>query len=350
MSKSVFSGNLYIFYAFDVGEDIDLVKLEEKQVLRTVPLVVPRYFRQYKSPLAVELPESNRVETLHTSKVHEFGAISVAYKIRFNQSFEELRNLTAAIGAEYQERSSIDAHFIYKRIEPFIIKPQFFHLRTSYTVIQPDFDPSVGHKELLERWGGTIAELVRFETETLGEYQKQDILDTAVGYYRGDFIIVDSGAAFVYDEDFLEFLDLFEFGNIQHLELMYFDQILANRLNRLYERKGTLIPKRQFFPFVGLPRNPVSELGRLKVDISVITEQLQNSIKVANDPFLNEIYGLLADKLDLKGWKRAIDNKLEIITGINAVYYHRLETIRAEILEVLIVLLIIIEIILGIVK
>ncbi len=350
MPKSTFSGNLYIFCSFDIGEDINLVKLEATQAIRTTPLVVPRYFRQYKAPVAVELPENTRIATLYTSKLYEFGAISLTYKVPFNQSLEDLRGLVIAIGAEYQERSLADAQFIFKRIEPFVIKPQFFQLRTTYTVIQPDVDSEVDHKVLQERWGGTIAELVRFETETLAEYQKQDILDSAFGYYRGDFIIIDTEAAFVYDEDFAEFIDLFEFGNIQQLELMYFDQLLARRLNQLYERKEMSIPKRQLFPVIGLPRNPVAELGRLKVDISVITEQLQNSIKTANDPYLTELYNLLGEKLDLKGWKRAIDNKLDIITGINAVYYHRLETIRAEILEVLIIALIAIEIILGIVR
>lgn len=350
MQKKLFSGNLYIFHAFDVGDDVDLAKIEAQQVLRTVPLSLPKYFRQYQAPLAVELSENVRIATLHSSKINEFGAISLTYKVPFHQSLEELRGLVAAIGTEYQERSLIDAQYIYKRIEPFVVKANFFHMRTSYTVIQPDFDPAIDHKVLQENWGGTIAELVRFETESLAEYQKQDILDAAVGYYRGDFIIVDSEAAFVYDEDYIEFLELFEFGNIQHLELMYFDQVLARRLNQIYERRGAFVPTQQYLPFMGLPRNPVAELGRLKVDISVITEQLQSSIKIANDPFLLEVYSLLSDRLDLKGWKRAIDTKLDIITGINAVYYHRIETVRAEILEVLIVILIIIEIILGVFK
>jgi len=143
---------------------------------------------------------------------------------------------------------------------------------------------------------------------------------------------------------------LFEFSNIQHLELQYFDQLLANRLNQLYERKTKLILKRQFIPFMGLPHSPVADLGRLKVDISVITEQLQSSIMLANEPYLIEIYEQLVEKLDLEGWKKSIDNKLDIIKGISSVYHNRLETIRAEILEVLIIALIFIELMVGIFK
>ena len=55
---------------------------------------------------------------------------------------------------------------------------------------------------LKDTYGGTIASLLRFETENLSEYQKNEILDSAIGYYRGDLFIVDTQAAFVYDEEY----------------------------------------------------------------------------------------------------------------------------------------------------
>jgi hypothetical protein len=350
MEGKVFSGNIYIFHAFDIGEDINLEKIKHTNVLRILPPTLPKYFKNYHIPLNVELPPTPEPTQYRSIKINDFGAISISYQISFKNTLENIRAQMEILNTQYQDIALIDAQTIFKLIAPYTKQSNFFHLHTDYSLIQVDFDPNLDTREFKEQYGNTIASLIRFETETLADYQKQDILETAIGYYRGDLIIIDSEAAFVYDEDYKDLLDLFEFGNIQHLELMYFDQVLAQRLDQLYERKGSLIPKRQFIPIIGLPRNPVTDLGRLKVDISVISEQLQNSIKLSNEPYLTEIYTILSEKLDLRGWKSSIDTKLEIIKDVNTVYYNRLLTIRSEILEVLIIVLICTELILGLFK
>ena len=134
---------------------------------------------------------------------------------------------------------------------------------------------------------------MRFETETLSEYQKNEILESAIGYYRGDLIIVDTEAAFIYDDEYEEVLDLFEFANMQQLELQYFDRVLDQQLNVVYEREIRKLPLLSYLPFIGaLKSDPVGDLGKLKVDISVITERLENSIKLAGEAYYSELYSL----------------------------------------------------------
>jgi hypothetical protein len=350
MAEKIFTGTIYIFHAFDVGEDVGLDKVKQANVLRALPPSLPRYFKKYQIPLSVELPATTEPQRYHSIKINDFGAISIRYQIPFSDTLDNLRTKLETLDTQYQDYAIADAQQVFKLIAPFTKQANFFHFHTDYTIIQVDYDQNLDTREFKEQYGTTIASLIRFETETLADYQKQDILEAAIGYYRGDLIIIDGEAAFVYDEEYTDLLDLFEFSNIQHLELMYFDQILAKRLTQLYERKGSLIPKRQFIPIMGLPRNPVADLGRLKVDISVISEQLQNSIKISNEPYLTEIYTMLSEKLDLRGWKMSIDSKLEIIKDVNTVYYNRLLTIRSEILEVLVIALICIEVILGLIK
>ena len=72
-----------------------------------------------------------------------------------------------------------------------------------------------------------------------------------------------------------------QFANIQQLELHYFDRILDQQLNMLYEEKARKIPLKAYLPFIGtLTRGPIDDLGKLKVEISVITERLEGSIKL----------------------------------------------------------------------
>ena len=191
--------------------------------------------------------------------------------------------------------------------------------------------------------------MLRFELESLSEDQHNEILDSAIGYFRGDLIIVDIDATFAYDDEFEEIKDFFEFANIQQLELRYFDRFLDEQLNRIYEEGVQKLSIKSYLPFIGiLASDPVGDLGKLKADISVITERLESSIKIAGEPYFSELYELLVKKLDLKNWRSAIDRKLAIIHDVRVVYQHKTDAIREDLVSALIVLLIFIELIIGI--
>ncbi len=188
-----------------------------------------------------------------------------------------------------------------------------------------------------------IASTLRFETETLSEYKKNEILQNAFGYYRGDLIIIDVDAAFVYDEEYEELLDLFEFVTMQHLELQAFDKLLDGKLGIAYKESKPL-PLFAYLPLWGTVNvNRVSELGNLKVDISVIVERLDNSIKLTGEPYYTELYESLTATLDLKMWKESIEKKLAIIHDISDVFESKVRTVRDDIFNVLIVILIFVE-------
>ena len=75
---------------------------------------------------------------------------------------------------------------------------------------------------------------------------------------------------------------------------------------RYRSRGPDLIPLSAYFPFIGVfAADPITSLGKLKADISVITERLEGSIKLAGEPYYSELYALLIDKLDLKNWNKA---------------------------------------------
>ena len=165
-----------------------------------------------------------------------------------------------------------------------------------------------------------------------------------------DAVIVDTDVTFIYDDDYNDLLAFIEFANLQQLELQYFDRLLDNKLNMIYETGGAPhISLLAYFPFIdNVSRDPVATLGKLKVDISVITERLEGSIKIAGDPYYSEFYDQLMKKLDLESWQQSIERKLEIIKDVLLVYQHKTDVIRENILEVLIVILIFIELIIGI--
>ncbi len=345
-----FSGNIYIFHAFDVGDDINLEQVERLRAIKTVPLSLPKYFKNYNAPLAIELPHPNESARCVSVKLHNFGAISLTYKIPYTDTLENLRKEFYDAYYYYQEQSVTDLKLIYKKIEPFITQPKFFQTRSSYNIIQVNPEPKkLDLAQLQKNFGTLIASTIRFETETLSEYQRNEILDSAIGYYRGNLVIVDRDTTFIYDDDYDDLLSFIEFANLQQLELQYFDRLLDQKLNAIYEGGGSQrIPLLAYFPFLdGLTSDPVAILGKLKVDISVITERLEGSIKIAGDPYYSEFYEQLIKKLDIKSWQEAIERKLDIIKDVLLVYQHKTDVIRENILEILIVILIFIELVIG---
>ena len=352
-NQQEFSGNIFIFHAFDIGDDIDIEGIEASKKIQKEPLNLPKYFKNYHQPLQVELPHPHDTSSCMGVKLNSFGSLSLTYKIPFQDSFTDLKETVDTLFDKYQEQSVSDAATLFKKIKKYIKQPKFFHQHTAYLLIQLDAsNDSISTENLKKEYGSTIASLLRFETEHLSAYQRNEILENDIGYYRGDLLIVDIDAAFVYDEEYEELLYLFEFANVQQVELKYFDRVLDRQLNAIYERKVKPFHWQTYLPFIGtkLGGDPVGELGRLKVEISVITEQLENSIKLAGEPYFSEIYSKLVEKLDLVGWQNGIDRKLDIIKDIRTVYQSKIDHIREDLLTVAIIVLILVELIVAFLK
>ena len=344
-----FSGNLFFFHAFDVGDDINLQALEKNRAIIQQPLSLPKYFREYNAPIEVEVPHPHDHSVFFSTKIHSFGVISITYKVPFSSTLKELRSELDDIDIKYLEHAVSDASAIYKKIKSYVSQSKFFHLKNAYLVIQVDMPKDFDPIEIKQKYGQSIAALLKFEVKNLSDYQKNEILKSAIGYYKNDLVVIDSAATFICDNEYQESLDLFEFANIQQLEMKFFDKTLNNQLNTIYERKSKPLTFKAYLPFIQNRSNKeVEALERLKVDISVITDRLESSIMTADDPYFSDIYDLVANKLDLATLKNSIDRKLNIIKDVLAFYKAETDSTREDLLNVLIIILIFIELVIGI--
>ncbi len=353
IEQEKFQGNILLFYSYDIGNDVDFDLIRKKGLVKERLVALSPYFKNYNIPFSFEMPESE--DELGTecigSKIYRFGVLSFCYKISFEDSFDGLKSSLIQVYDTYRKKSDINAKFIFDKILSSIEKPTFYHIKNSYfvvNVVPPKF--KISPNVFRERYGDTIASLLRLETTRLSDYQREEIFSATTGYSGEDFLIIDSEASFMYDDDYQELLDFFELATIKQLQLQYFDLILDKKLEYFYSRPYN-VPLLAYVPLLsGRTELPEQQLARLRVDISVITERLESSINLAGDAYFSHVYSMLEKKLFLPEWKRAIDGKLEIIRDLYTVYQHRLETIHAEMLEVVIILLIALEIILALVK
>jgi len=344
-----FSGNIYIFHSFDVGEEINTNLVKEKQLVTKRISTLPKYFKGYQIPLEVELPHPHTTSYCETVRLHQFGVFTLRYKIPFTLSLEKLRDEINKIENEYREQSVDDASRLFNKIKEAIKEPNFFHTNESYILVQIDPKKDLSSKQLREQSGGLIAATLRFETEMLADYKKDEILKKALNYYRDDLFIIDTSAAFIYSDEYQELLDLFDFVNVQHLELQYFNKILNEQLNKVYQEGTEPRILRDSIPLIRSKRaKAMSYLSKLKVEISVITERLENNIKLADEPYYSEIYQKLSNALDLGKWKQSIDKKLEIIHDISSIHEEEIRGLREDIFNLLIVILIFLEFIVAI--
>jgi len=75
----IFSGNIFIFQAFDIGEDINLEKVRQSAPVLVRPLELSKYFKNYHTPLSIDLPHPHSSSKCICSHVHSLGVVSLAY-------------------------------------------------------------------------------------------------------------------------------------------------------------------------------------------------------------------------------------------------------------------------------
>lgn len=348
-SKDVVSGNILLFYAYDIGDEIDLDIIKHKELLPIRSTSLSPFFKNYHRPLSFRMPSEQTDCVL--SKLHHFGALSFCYRVPFSESFEKLKHHLIQVHEHYKNISAQDARQVFDKVLRTIRKPRFYNVEHSYYIVQVNPVEKLSSEVFREEYGNQIAALLRLETEELADYQTDAILSSAVEYFGHDFTIIDTEASFIYDDEYFEALEFFELTNIQLLELQFFDRVLYVRLNYFYSQESVKVPWRAYVPLMqSWIDTPITQLAKLRVDISVITEQLENSIMMAGDAYYSQLYTMLVDKLSLQTWRETIDKKLSIIQDIYAIYQSRLHGIREEMLTVVIIALIAIELITAFMK
>lgn len=353
-AQLLLKGNLLLFYAYDVGEEIDNELVKSKGLLNVNDAYLSSYFKNYHIPLSFSMKDEGEEVVLPaaqgqsriSSKLYNFGVLSFCYRVPFESTFEDLKTKIIEVEDYFTQKSDHDAKRVLHDLMPAIRKPRFYNSKSSYLAVH--VNPMKGiltPEELKERYGERIASLLRFEMQNLSEYQKKDILASTTGYYGEDMVIIDTDASFVYDDEYVEALEFFEYANIEKVELQYFDRLLDHKLNYFYSQDSYKVPWVAYFPLLGERMDlPVSRLVKLRVDISVVTERLENSIKSTGDSFFLTMYSMLVKKMLIKDQRESINRKLNIIKDLYSVYQDRLDTIHEELLTVVIIVLIAVEV------
>jgi hypothetical protein len=97
----------------------------------------------------------------------------------------------------------------------------------------------------------------------------------------------------------------------------------------------------------GPHRIAIRALSELSIEAQILSERVENAVKLVPDVYLARVHRRSAARLGLPTWSRTVASKLEALRHITTVLRERASERRAEALEVIIILLIALEIVLA---
>ena len=192
--------------------------------------------------------------------------------------------------------------------------------------------------------------LLSGETRPLSDGARRDLLTHSYSYYADDLVVLTWDRAFIYEpRGDSDVADVIEVANAQLVEFRYYDALLDDELPRMYDRvkeaRGavSLLAARRF---AHLARG----LYMLVAEATELTEKVDNALQVTEDVYLARVYSAALGLFRVPSLSASVDRKLAIIRDTYAALYEEASSRRAELLEIAIVLLIVLEVLLSLLR
>jgi hypothetical protein len=355
----ILTGNIVAFHLYEVSDTIDLKLLqaswgENTTVSRLVSRrPSPEYLQFANPPLVRELGEvivplgGKDVSFTLKAKAFDFGVISLSLSLKAPPSLDEMLELSVLLSGS----SSLEAisrrllEGIRPQFAPALIKPHHTNLMEDYLVFYVQrFDEPIQAEQLLEEQRVILAQILRGEKKPLSRAEQSEALREVISYYQDDLAIVNWNTSFIYDrEGSSEHIDVLEFANSELLELRYYDGLMDREMDRIYDT-AQVIPHWWEFWRGGHFMLASQKLMALTVDVIELRDQIENAIKLTGDLYSARIYRSISRRLSLREWEDSLDEKLKMAHQIYGMLIDQVNTSRATIMELIVIILIALEI------
>jgi hypothetical protein len=346
----VTAGRATVYRLYDVGYEIDLVRAAElvapagrehrrPRRIEAAAILTPR------PPLTVDLSAHPTV----SAAIFDFGVVSMRLQVTLpsESTWAEYLRFASGIHTGAELRAEMDGRLgqLLDRIRPAVVRPAIADLTEDYLVFRARFpDPS-------RLTADALARLLLNEPRPLSPSAQQDLLPHRFSYTTDDFVVLTWESALVVepdpDDEDVEYV--LEFANAQLLELRVFDALLDAELPRVYDRV-TAVRTASALQVARPYRRLLAELQSQVADVTDIVERAENAFKVTDDVYLARVYLAALEIFRGAAWRRGIDRKLGIMRDTYSMLNAESQAVRAEALEVAIVLLIVLEVVLSLLR
>ena len=354
-SDAPLCGSVLVLIQFDVCEEIRLDQLRQILGARTVDAsfkhLAPGYVR-YQRPPVEEVLEPLILESGERLqgdiKYFDYGVVSVVFELPFSGDWDKLVQLSSrwVWDTNFESLATRIVKQKLERAAPALVKPYttewlqedyfIFHLR--------EITGSPSATDILASQGACIAQVVRGETQPLSDGERQEILQSRISYYPNDLAVIGWNAAFIYDTPVgaETAIQLLQYANSQLLEFRHYDDLLTRQLEGVYDfldRGGRGLWSRW------RTAKAASKLHTVLLDVSELTERVDNAIKFLSDIFSARLYKLAALKVGVPDYKDLVQQKLQTSEELYRFMVDEFNQSRAFVLELMVVIILIIELI-----
>lgn len=357
------SGDITLYRLYDVGYEIDLERAFDLLTANAPERARPargeaQAIQIANPPVTVRLGieevsiggVSRPVEL--SARLFDFGVLSVRATISMEtpRTWADWTATGATVAAEdWAPRFQRWRDGLTARLTRAIVKPDDSGVAEDYTVFQV--------RQLVDEQGDPfpidgltderIAGLLFGERRPLSANARRELLSQRFSYFEDDLTVLAWNAALVVEpapED-TDVPYILEFANAQLLELRYYDTVLDREVPRLYH--DIAIARRGFHVIGRKHGRLLTALQSRVTDSTELVERVENSLKVTEDVYLARIYAAALEIFRGPTWRRGIDRKVALLRDAYSMLNDESEARRAEVLEITIIVLILLELLLA---
>lgn len=360
-------GEIVLHRLYDVGYEIDLEQAFERLAGNAPER--PRPVRGQAQAIQIANPPvtlalgseripvgPDEIEAQLSARIFDFGVISLRTRVAFPsaQTWEGF----VAFGTQVANAPAWRDLFprvrtnVVERLGPAILRPGDSPVTEDYVVFRIDrLTDASGSRCCADVLGEEdIASLLLGESRSLAPAARRDMLSPRFSYFEDDLLVMTWSAALVVEPvaDDTDVQYVIEFANAQLLELRYYDTLLDHELPRMYDR---IEEARHGFHVLGRRYSRLlSQLQTRVAESTELIERTENSLKVTDDVFLARVYAAALEVFRSRTWRAGVDGKLAIVRDAYSMLNAESQARRAEVLEIVIVVLILIELLLALAR
>lgn len=289
------------------------------------------------------------------ARIYEFGAISLRLRVTVPGSlpWADYVEFGRALDANEELQQLLEHHagLLFDRIGTAIERPRMASVREDYVVfrlreVRRADGAVLGSSALLN--AADVAPLLLNEARSLHPDARNGLLQHRFSYFPDDLAILTWDNALVLDpsDTVTDVEYILEFANAQLLELRYYDAVLDDESQKLYDRVQAA--RRQRLPrLTRRYSHLLGDIQRLFADSTELVERVENSLKVTDDVFLGRVYSAALEIFRGRAWRDGVYRKLTLVRETYEMLNAEAQASRSEALELAIVLLIVFDIIMA---
>jgi hypothetical protein len=357
-------GVLHVYRLFDVADEIDLaraeaivsaprsrLKLEAAQGSTALEIPVP--------PLHIALGErsvplrAGARPAEAAAHLYDYGVVSVVYRLPIpsGTSLPELVPLAEELSVTptpaLDAAARREADELCRALASALTRPHAWEgLETYQVFFVRSFEAPVGADELVAE--APLAKLLLGEVSAaeLSAGEREDVLKHRFSYLADDLAVVDWNSAFVLEPSGVaDIPDLLEFATAHLLELRYYDALLDRSLSRIYDELAA--GGRFQNVFTRRYRRLQRRTAALLLELSEMTERLENAVKIIGDFYLARLWQSAIRRFRLPAWQETVLRKQQLLSGVNGLLGNAADTSRGQLMELAVILLILGEFLLA---